>query len=352
MQVIAHLQQKHPMAGNWHMPLIGQGVLNEGQGMSHSGPSPALTDTGRTLFDGAATQRTKEGTGVAARRGPTYLRVLLGRELRTLRERTGLTAEAVSIQLGFSRSKMSRVENGDIPLPKLGDLERLMDLYEVDDLDDRDALLKMQRDSLSREPFTSYRGVLPSGMPLYLGLENDAVKICGFENAVVHGLLQTEEYAAALLASAKVVEERTTAFVERGVRLRMERKEKLIRPDGPEIHIVLTEAALRTAIGSPEVMRAQYAEIIRLCALDRVEVQVIPDDLFTYRSAYVFTVLRFGSRSLDPVVQSDSYKATTMWSNHEDVGQLQRQFDAMVKSAPGPAQTPDFLTDLEKRLWR
>ncbi|BBB00451.1 putative DNA-binding protein [Actinacidiphila reveromycinica] len=274
---------------------------------------------------------------------------MLGKELRALRERNGLTAEHVSVELGFSRVKLSRVETGDIPLPKLADLERLMDRYGVEDPDDRDALLHMQRGSLSREPFTSYRNLLPSGLPLYLGLERDATRIRGHENRVVHGLLQTPAYAEALALSAKVVEERTTEFVETGVRLRMERKQLLTQPDGPEVHIVLTENTLRTVIGSPEVMRAQYAEIVRLCEADTVEVQIIPDDLPTYRASWNFTILDF--TDLGSVVQSDSAMATTMWSKPGDVGFYQRQFDAMVKAAPGPAQTPGFLRDLEESLW-
>jgi transcriptional regulator with XRE-family HTH domain len=273
---------------------------------------------------------------------------MLGKELRTLRERTGLTAEAVSVELGFSRSKVSRVEAGDIPLPKLSDLEKMMDRYGVEDLDDRAELLKMQRDSLSKEPFTSYRNLLPSGLPMYLGLERDAVRIRGYENNVVHGLLQDESYARALAASAKIVEERTTDFVEHGVRLRMKRKD-LLSSGATEVHIILTENTLRTIIGSPDVMRAQYAEIVRLNALDNVEVQIIPEDLPTYRAGFNFTVLEF--TELDPVVQSDSAKATTMWSKRTDVGQYQRQFDAMVKAAPGPFQTPNILHALEQKLW-
>ncbi|AJC58575.1 putative DNA-binding protein [Streptomyces sp. 769] len=272
----------------------------------------------------------------------------LGKELRTLRERTGETAEAVSVALGFSRSKISRVEAGDIPLPKLADLEKMMDRYRVTDLDDRAELLKMQRDSLSKEPFTSYRNLLPSGLPLYLGLERDAIKIRGYENNVVHGLLQDEAYAQALGGSAKIVEERTTEFVDRGVELRMDRKNTL-SSGSAEVHIILTENTLRTVVGSPEVMRAQYAEIIRLNSLDNVEVQIIPEDLPTYRAGFNFTVLEFAD--LGPVVQSDSAKATTMWSKEADVGQYQRQFDAMVKAAPGPAQTPQILQALEKKLW-
>ncbi len=283
-----------------------------------------------------------------ARRGPTYLRVMLGKELRTLRERAGLTAESVSVDLGFSRSKVSRVEGGDIPLPKLSDLEKLMDKYGVSEPEDRDALLAMQRESLSREPFTSYRQLMPSGTPLFLGLERDADKIRAYENFVVHGLLQTETYAHAQGMAAKVVEERTTDFVQGNVRVRMERKADRVREDGPEIHFIITENALRTVMGSPEVMREQYAEILRISKFDNVDVQIIPDDLPIYRSGWNFEILEFDT--LGPVASSDSHKATTIWSKESDVGQYQRQFEAMAKAAPGPAQTPQILRDLEKKL--
>lgn len=300
---------------------------------------------------------------MAARRGPTYLRVMLGKELRELRERKkrqaeetaepggevdSYTAEAVSTKLGFSRSKLSRVEAGEIPLPKLADLEALMDEYDVIEPNDRDVLLQMQRDSLKSEPLTTFRNVLPSGMPRYLGLERESVRIRGFENNVVHGLLQDETYASALMGSAKIVEERTTDAVERSVQARMERKTLL--DSGREVHIILTENTLRTMIGSPEVMRRQYAEIIRLCEQDNVEVQIIPEDLSTYRAGFCFTVLEFDE--LDSVVQSDGYRSITMWSKPSDVGQYQRQFDAMVKAAPGPSQTPSILMELDKKLWK
>lgn len=299
---------------------------------------------------------------VAARRGPTYLRVMLGKELRELRERKkqlaeeeasttdevdSYTAEAVSTKLGFSRSKLSRVEGGEIPLPKLADLEALLDEYGVSEPSDREVLLQMQRDSLKSEPLTTFRNVLPSGMPRYLGLERESVRIRGYENNVVHGLLQDAAYARALMGSAKIVEERTTDAVERSVQARIERK-RLLEGDR-EVHIILTESALRTLIGSPKVMRGQYAEIIRLCQQDNVEVQIIPQAMPTYRSGFSFTVLDFDE--LNSVVQSDGYRSITMWSKPSDVGQYQRQFDAMVKAAPGPSQTASFLTELEEKLW-
>ncbi|WP_075824016.1 helix-turn-helix domain-containing protein [Streptomyces acidiscabies] len=297
---------------------------------------------------------------MAARRGPTFMRVMLGMELRALREKLKAeaeaagedggkwTAEAVSARVRFSRARLSRVEAGEIPIPKLADLERLLDEYGVSDVDDRDDLKRIHLDSLKTEPITSYRAFLPSGLLRYLALERDSVRIRAYKNNVIHGLLQTQEYATALIGGAKIVEERTTEAIERSIQARVERKALLV--EGREVHIILAEASLRTCVGSPELMRGQYAEIIRLCELDTVDVQIIPAALPTYRVGTNFTVLEFDD--LTPVVQSDGHRCTTMWSKPSDVGQFTRQFDAMAKAAPGPSETPRILKALEEELWK
>ncbi|MEU0770629.1 helix-turn-helix domain-containing protein [Streptomyces albogriseolus] len=297
---------------------------------------------------------------MAARRGPTYLRVVLGNELKTLREQkrrqaeqdgedaASWTAEAVSARLGFSRSKLSRVEAGEIPLPKVKDLIALLDEFGVTGDHERDDLKQLQLDSLKVDPITAYRAFLPSGMLRYLGLELASVRIRGYENNVVHGLLQHEAYAAALMGSAKIVEERTTEAVERSIQARMERKNLLVDSDR-KVHIILTENTLRTCVGGPDVMRQQYAELTRLCGLDNVDVQVIPQDLPAYRAGFNFTLLEF--EALGPVAQSDGYRSITMWSKPADVGQFARQFEAMATAAPGPSETPRILKDLEEELW-
>ncbi|UGY91240.1 helix-turn-helix domain-containing protein [Streptomyces gobiensis] len=288
---------------------------------------------------------------MAARRGATFQRILLGKELRTLREGRGLTAEGVSEELGFSRSKLTRVEKGDIPLPRLADLENLLDRYGITDPDDRKELLDLQRDSLSREPWTSYRHVMPSGMPYYLGLEREAVRLRAWQRNNVLGLLQTERYARALFNSARTAEERTTEFVERNVRIRMERKDLILREDSPvELQVVLDEAVLRRVRGDAEVMHDQYAEIKRLCSMDHVEVQIIPQNLSTYLAEENFTMLEFDN-SLDPLVQIDGGSSMTVMSRDTDVWRYQRRFESLCKGALAPTETPRFLQELERELW-
>ncbi|MGW6757787.1 helix-turn-helix domain-containing protein [Streptomyces sp. NPDC055008] len=295
-----------------------------------------------------------------ARKGPTLMRMMLGKELRTLRlqQRSraeaefaagadAFTAEAVSLRVKMSRSRLSRIEAGDIPIPKIADLEALLDELGVTDLEDRQTLRELHLESLKTDPVTTYRNVLPSGMPRYLSLEKDSKTIQGFENAVIHGLLQCEEYTRALMGRAKTVEERTTEAVEKSVYSRLERKSILV--EDREVHIILTEGTLRTLIGSPDVMRAQYAEIRSLCRMENVEVQIIPERSSAYRAPFPFTRLTF--EGLPPMIQMDGWRSITIYREEADTGSFRRQFEAMVREAPGSAETPSFLKQLEQELW-
>lgn len=170
---------------------------------------------------------------MAARRGPTFRRRELGKELRRLREKADLTIQEAVSGLGFSDTKLGRVETGHNSLPRVEDLEKLLDRLGVDDIDDRDGLLELHRNSLSRDPWIPYRDVMPSGMPMYVGLEADAREMRTWQPMYVFGLLQTEAYTRAQFMAAKPVEETTTAFVENSVSLRMERKHLLTREETP-----------------------------------------------------------------------------------------------------------------------
>lgn len=289
---------------------------------------------------------------MTARRGVTFRRVQLGAELRRLREsRTGLSAERIAKELRISQSKLSNVERGTIPLPRIGDLERLLDRYEVIDPDDRDLLITMHKESLSKEPWHHYRTVMPSGMSLFVGLERDAREIKDWVQIVVPGLLQTEEYARSLMLSAKIVDERTTEFVESGVSIRMERKKAITRSESP-VHLrsVISESALRRVVGGPEVMRRQFEEIERLCGIETVSVQILPLALPTYRSHDNFSVLEFGD-GLPPVAITEHSKGVTFWDRENELWAFARRFDKMRESALAPEETPRFLQKLAREIF-
>ncbi|MGW6361490.1 helix-turn-helix domain-containing protein [Streptomyces sp. NPDC055092] len=287
---------------------------------------------------------------MAARRGPTYRRRELGKELRRLRESADLTIQTAAKGLGFSDTKLSRVESGHNTLPRVEDLEKLLDRYGVADIDDRDTLLTMHRNSLSRDPWTPFRAVLPSGMPLYMGLEADAKEMRAWQPMHIFGLLQTESYTRAQFMAAKPVEETTTPFVEENVRLRMQRKELLTRDDNPlTLRVILDESALRRVVGGPEVMREQYEEIERLTTLDQVTVQILPQGTATYRGDVNFILLDFDA-PVDPIVQSDIPGSIMVTDRPTDVWKYNRRFDAMRAEALGPSATAAFLQRLAREI--
>lgn len=288
---------------------------------------------------------------MAARRGATFRRVQLGKELRRLRDNADLRMDQVAKKTGIPQSRLTRVEKGDIPLPRIRDLERLLDLYDVTDVDDRDFLIGVHKDSLSKEPWHTYRNVLPSGMHLFLGLEQDARGIKAWEQNFVFGLFQTEAYARSLFLSSKVVEERTTAYVEHNVRLRMERKEIVTRAEAPvELRVVLDEAALRRVVGDADVMREQYAEIEKLAGLDHVTVQVLPQALHTYRSMENFIMLEFEDASIGPVVTTETSRNMTLMDRETDIWEFTRRLDSLRESALAPAETPHLLQQLAREI--
>ncbi|MFE5870953.1 helix-turn-helix domain-containing protein [Streptomyces roseifaciens] len=286
---------------------------------------------------------------MAARRGPTFRRRELGKELRRLRERKGYSAKDAAEAIESSHTKIHRVESGHNQLPRVRDLEDLLDLYGVNDRGDREHLLALHRDSLSADWYRPYQNFMPSGALLYVGLESDAVTMRAWNSHLVFGLLQTENYTRALFMTAKLVDERTTEFVEKNVALRMERKE-IVHGDNPiELRVILDEAALRRMVGGPDIMREQYEEIERVAALDHVTVQILPQDLATYRSGANFVLLDFDSE-LDPVVMEDGPQVMTVSDKPREVWAYTRRFDAMREGALAPVTTPEFLHRLAKEI--
>ncbi|MEU1458142.1 helix-turn-helix domain-containing protein [Streptomyces avermitilis] len=284
---------------------------------------------------------------MAAKRGATFRRRELGKELRKLRERRELTLQEVAKELGFSHTKLARVEIGENDLPRVGDLEALMDLYDLElPREDRETLLQLHRESLSKEPWTPYKAFMPSKMPTYRGLEQDATVMRAFQPNFAFGLLQTESYARALYQIAKPVDETTTEYIEQNVRLRLERKELITRPDDPlELRVIMDETAVRRMVGGPEVMREQYNEIVELGKLDNVTIQILTHDVVTYRSESNFAILDF-SEALAPIVQVDMPNTISVTDEPREVQRNIRRFDAMRDSALPPASTAGFLHQL------
>ncbi|MEW2128869.1 helix-turn-helix transcriptional regulator [Streptomyces sp. NPDC005435] len=273
--------------------------------------------------------------------------MLLGSQLRRLREARGITREAAGYSIRASESKISRMELGRVSF-KTRDVEDLLTLYGVDEEAERESLLSLAREANVAGWWHSYSDVLPSWFPTYVGLEGAAHLIRVYEVQFVHGLLQTEEYARAVVRRG--MKGASTADVERRVALRLERQKHLLADDpegAPEFHIVLDEAALRRPYGDREVMRGQLKHLIEVSERPNVRLQVMPFGLGGHSGeSGAFTLLSFPESDLSDVVYVEQLTSALYLDKREDVLQYEQALKELQQDSPGPAESRDILRGL------
>ena len=226
--------------------------------------------------------------------GPVVTRRRLGGELKRLRQASGLLLEDVAVRLECSASKVSRLENGK-GIPKVRDVRDMLDAYGVDDDEERARLLEWSRTGQQSMWWQGYADVLPSGLSTYLELEWDARVVQAYEAQVAHGLLQTRDYARAILETAWA-DTYDADRIDRLVEVRIERQAALARSHGLQLCCVLDESALYRVVGSPRILREQLRHMITVAEADHVELRILPFSagLVVSASQGSFAKLEFG----------------------------------------------------------
>ena len=277
----------------------------------------------------------------------TVLRMLLGAQLRRLREAAGISAEDAGYEIRASRSKVSRMETGRVGL-KLRDVEDLLTLYGVADERERARVTGLASRSRQPEWWTRYADVLPGWFETYLGLESAAAVIRSFEAQFVPGLFQTEDYARAVTRLGHKTA--PAKEIERRVGLRVKRQELLTRPQPPRIWAVMDEAVLRRPIGGTAVMRAQLRRLVEAARLPGVRLQVVPFARGGHAGASgSFSILRFEERDLPDVVYTEQLTSAVYLDQRRDVEHYLEVADQLSGAALTPADTIGFIeqTDYE-----
>ncbi|GAA4499897.1 helix-turn-helix transcriptional regulator [Actinoallomurus oryzae] len=274
--------------------------------------------------------------------GPTVLRRLLGAQLRRLRERQGITREEAGYAIRASGSKMSRLELGRVGF-KERDVADLLTLYGVTDETDRESLLALAQDANSPGWWHRYGDVLPGWFETYVGLEEAAALVRTYEVQFIPGLLQTEEYARAVISlgnSTAPPEE-----IEQRVSLRITRQKLLTRGDSPRLWAVVDEAALRRPIGGRDVMRGQIERLIEATKLPGVILQVLPFRVGGHTAeAGAFSILRFPESDLPDVVYVEQLTSALYLDRRDDVDSYMEAMERLcVVSAP-PDETAEILS--------
>jgi transcriptional regulator with XRE-family HTH domain len=281
--------------------------------------------------------------------GPTVLRMLLGAQLRNRRESKGITREEAGWEIRSSESKISRMELGRVSF-KERDVADLLTLYGVDDPAQRNALIALAREANTPGWWHRYVDVLPNWFQSYVGLEAAATLVRSYEMQFIPGLLQTEDYARAVILLGHGAA--SPAEIESRVRLRMTRQNVVTRPDPARLWAVIDESALRRPIGGPEVMRAQIEALQQMTQLPHVRLQIIPFSAGGHAAAGgPFTILRFPDRDLPDVVYVEQLTSALYLDKREDVDDYAAAFDRVSIEAEPPARTPEllrsFLRDLD-----
>lgn len=280
--------------------------------------------------------------------GPTVLRMLLGAHLRRLREAQGVTREDAGWEIRSSESKISRMELGRVGF-KERDVADLLTLYGLDDDEERTRLLALARDANNPGWWHRFGDVLPNWFQSYLGLEAAAALIRTYEVQFVPGLLQTNEYARAVVllghGRAKADE------IDRRVELRMARQQVLTRPDAPKLWVVVDEAALRRPIGGVDIMRRQVDALLEANTLPNVRLQVIPFNAGGHAAAGgAFTILRFPDQDLPDVVYIEQLTSALYLDKRDDVDLYAEAMERLCVEARPPTETQKVLEEIRRDL--
>ncbi|MFC4124128.1 helix-turn-helix domain-containing protein [Nocardia rhizosphaerae] len=225
--------------------------------------------------------------------GSTMPRRQLGRHLRDLRNQARMTTRNAAARLEWSEAKIWRIETGQTSLRSL-DVEAMCKVYGAP-AELVEPLAALARETKARGWWTSYGDVIPEGFEVYIGLEEAATGLSIYEDGVVPALLQTEDYARALLE--QTVPELTEEELERRLAVRATRQALLARAESPlRLRVVLAEAVLTRRIGDERVLAGQRARLRELAELDTVGIQVLPGDT-SYHAGLDsgrFVILDFG----------------------------------------------------------
>ncbi|WBB76867.1 helix-turn-helix transcriptional regulator [Micromonospora sp. WMMD1128] len=281
--------------------------------------------------------------------GPTVLRMLLGAQLRRLREGAGVSRESAGWEIRSSESKISRMELGRVGF-KERDVADLLTLYGVTAPGDRDALLKLARDANSPGWWHRYSDVLPAWFQSYLGLEAATALIRTYEVQFVPGLLQTAAYAREVILLGH--RGASAAELDRRVDLRMERQGLLRRANPPQLWAVLDEAVLRRPIGGAAVMREQLDALIEATAAPHVRLQIVPFTAGGHAAASgAFSILRFGDEDLPDIVYIEQLTSAIYLDKRDDLDYYAEAMERLCVEAAPPERTREMLARIRDELY-
>jgi len=266
---------------------------------------------------------------------PTVRSRRVGTELRRLREAAGVTTAQAAELLSCSPAKISRIENGIVSV-RVVDLRLLLDRYGDQDQEHRAYLERLARESNKRGWWQDYDDTIPPYYADFIGLETDASYIKTWEATIVPGLLQTPEYArAVMLANPAMI---SPDKLENFISIRHERQARLERGTDVRLDAVIWEAALITTVGSDEVQRGQLDRLLELMDRPNISVQVLPLEAGDKASmSGSFVMFGFGRERSVSTVFVENLTSSQYLERDQELRGYTLVFDALRSAALSPA---------------
>jgi hypothetical protein len=279
--------------------------------------------------------------------GPTVARWQLARELRTLRDGVGLSHQAVAEVLGCSEWKIYKIESGDVGVGR-PDLLVMLDKYGVTDERVRNTLLDLQRQGKERGWWAKF-GQLPGSYSTYAGLESAATEIKNFELAAIPGLLQTEDYARALLTEQGLIPDEEQ--ITKRVQLRMARHSRLTEAPRLNLWTILDEGALRRQVGGKAIMRAQLDHLIQMSKRPNVTVQVLPFAEGGHPGMLgSLIIMDFPEDVHSPVAYAETMAGDAYMEKEDDLRRANLVFTHLHSAALSNTKSVQFIATVAKEL--
>jgi transcriptional regulator with XRE-family HTH domain len=283
-----------------------------------------------------------------AAHNPTAVRRELGQRLRALRQGSDLTAAQAAERVGFSTSRVTKIELAQLRVSHK-DVLTMLDAYGQTDPEQQALLLSMVREGSRKEWWESHR-VLHPKFGSYLGLESVATTLQAYDTHLVHGLLQTPDYARAQIRAVRL--DLLEHEVDQLVQFRMRRQEILTRTDPPALTLwsVMDEAVLRRQVGGRETMHAQLQRLIAACMQPNIIILVIPDDLGAHPGLDgPMAILQFetGTR---PVAYVEGQAGNLYMEKDDDLRRCQQAMNHLLAVAPGREQSLALIRQVAKEM--
>jgi transcriptional regulator with XRE-family HTH domain len=274
---------------------------------------------------------------------PTLRQRELGIRLRELRNRSGLTVEDVAEKLLCSATKISRLETG-ARRPSLRDVRDLCSLYDVDESASAD-FMKLAREAREQGWWTQYDDLK---LDPYIGLEQVAKSITTYTMYYIPALLQTEEYARAIITG--IAQKISSEILQQRVEARLRRQQLLYDDNRPRYRVLLDEAVLHRTVGGPTVMAAQLEKVLQTERQGQVTIQVIPFSIGAHASADVhFVLLEFAEESdLSPVVFIEGLRTNQYLERRDDITRYREAIELLRDSALSPRDSIQLVDEFRK----